>query len=72
MISMAIKGTLNTKTPEAAMELFEEIAMNSYQWHNFRAKSSKLAHVYDIDVVTAMAVQLETLSKKINGLAIAK
>ena len=38
------RGTLNIKTPEAAMELFKEMAMNSYQWHSFRAKPSKPSH----------------------------
>ena len=56
MIEVAIGGTLNMKTLEVAMELSKEIAMNSYQWHSFRAKYSKLAHVYDVDAVTILAV----------------
>ena len=70
MIDAAVRGTLNTKMPEVAMELFKEKAMNSYQWHNSRAKSSKLTRVYDIDAITALAVQVEILSKKIDGLAV--
>ena len=31
MIDAAVGGTLNTKTSEATQELFQEIAMNSYQ-----------------------------------------
>ena len=72
MINAMIGGTLNTKTMEAAMELFEEMTMNSYQWHSSKAKSSKIARVYDVDVVTALVVQVETLSKKIDGLAVTK
>ena len=64
MIDILVRGTLNTKTPKVVMEIFEEMAMNSYQWHNSRAKHSKLAHMYNMDVVTALSVQVETLSKK--------
>ena len=38
MIDIVIRGTLNIETPEATMELFEEIAMNNYQWHSSGAK----------------------------------
>ena len=49
--------------PKLAQELFEEIAMNNYQWHNNRAKPSKLAHMYDVEVVIALTRQVEALSK---------
>ena len=47
MIDVIVGGTLNTKMPKVAMELFEEMAMNSYQWHSSGTKPSKLTHVYD-------------------------
>ena len=72
MIDATTRGTLNIKMPEAAMELFEEMAINNYQWHNSRAKPSKQTHVYDMDVVTTLAMQVETLSKKIDRLSITK
>ena len=72
MINIGTKGTLNTKMPEVAMDLFEEMAMNNYQWHDSRARSNKPGHVYDVDVVTTLVVQAETLSKKIDGLTITK
>ena len=56
MVDIAIKGILNTKTLKATMELFEEMAMNSYQWDNFRVKSSKPTHVYDIGAITTLVV----------------
>ena len=56
MLEASNRGALNTKTLKAAMKLFQEMTMNSYQWHNSRAKSSKPAHVYDIDAVIALAV----------------
>ena len=69
MTDIVTGGTLNTKMPKATMELFEEMTINRYYWHNSRAKSNKLAHVYDIDVVTTLVVQVKTLTKKIDGLA---
>ena len=70
MINAVAGGTLNNKTPEAIQELFEEMAMNDYQWCTSRAKSSKPAHVYDVDTIIALAVQVETLSRKINKLPV--
>ena len=70
MIDAAAGGTLNNKTPEAAQELIEDMAMNNYQWHSNRAKPSKPAGIYEVDAVTALARQVETLSKKIDGLSV--
>ena len=44
------------------------MAMNDYQWRTFRAKPRKLTHVYDIEVITTLAILVEALSKKIDGL----
>ena len=72
MIDVAVKGTLNTKMPKVAYELFEKMAMNSYQWQNFKAKPNKPVHVHYIDAITTLTIQVEALSKKINGLSIIK
>ena len=56
MIDAAAGGTLNNKTPEAAQDLIEEMAMNNYQWHTARSKPSKPAGVYNVDAVTALAM----------------
>ena len=56
MINRVVEGTLNNKMPEATQELSKEIAMNSYQWHNFRAKPSKPVHMYNIDAVTTPSI----------------
>ena len=69
MIDAAAGGTLNSKTPEAAQDLIEEMAMNNYQWHTVRSKPTKPAGVYDVDAVTGLAIQLDALSKKIEGLS---
>ena len=60
MIDTTTRGTLNTKMPKATMDLFEEMAINSYQWHRSRAKSSKPAQVYDVD-----ALQLKQFTWKL-------
>ena len=67
MINAVTGGTLNTKTVIAAQEYFKKMVMNSS-----RIKPSKLAHVYNVDVVTALIVQVETLSKKIDRLSVIK
>ena len=72
MIDATAGGTLNSKTPEVVQELFEEMAMNSYQWNNSQAKPSKPTHVYDVDVVIALVVHVEAFSKNIDGLSIVK
>ena len=46
--------------------------MNSYQWYSSEAKLRKLAHVYNVEVVTTLTVQVEALSKKIDGLLVIK
>ena len=56
MIDAVVGGTLNTKTPKAIIELFEEMVRNSHQWHNFKAKFGKPTHVYDVDAVTTLVV----------------
>ena len=48
MIDVAIGETLNAKTLEGSMELFKEIAMNSYHWYSSKTKLGKIAHVYDM------------------------
>ena len=72
MIDIAIGGKLNAKMPEGSMELFEEMAMNSYQWYSSKAKLGKTTHVYDVDTVTSLVVQVENLNKNIDGFMVTK
>ena len=69
MINVATRGTLNSKTLEVIEELIKEMVMNNYQWYTSRVKPSKLTSVYDVDAITALVVQVEALSKMINGLS---
>src|SRR5262249_26685393 len=70
MIDAAAGGTLNNKTPEAAYELIDEMATNSYQWQVDRAATKKQAGVHNVDAVTALAAQIELLNKKIDGMSV--
>ncbi|XP_027368323.1 uncharacterized protein LOC113874285 [Abrus precatorius] len=70
IIDAAARGTLNSKTPRAAQELFEEMAMNSYQWSSTRSKPIKSAGIYSLGAVTSLAMQVEALGKKIDGLSV--
>ncbi|XP_027351121.1 uncharacterized protein LOC113862214 [Abrus precatorius] len=70
MIDAAAGGTLNSKTPRAAQELFEEMAMNNYQWSSTRSKPAKSDGIYNLDAVTSLAMQVEALGKKIDGLSV--
>ncbi|KAK8935660.1 hypothetical protein KSP39_PZI013348 [Platanthera zijinensis] len=71
MIDAASGGTLNNKTPEAAQQLIEEMAMNSYQWTTVRPKPTKPAGMYEVDAVTALAIQVEKLHQKMDNLSLA-
>ena len=67
-IDAAVGGTINNKTPEAAQELIDEMAMNNYQWQSSRVKSNKFAGVHQVDPVTALVAQVVALNQKIDGL----
>ena len=70
MIDAAAGGSLNNKTPEAAHELIEEMAMNNYQWQSTRSRPVKPVGIHSVDPMTVLAAQLEVLSKKIDGFSI--
>ncbi|XP_027342953.1 uncharacterized protein LOC113855505 [Abrus precatorius] len=44
--------------------------MNSYQWSSTRSKPAKSTGIYSLDVVTSLAMQVEALGKKIDGLSV--
>lgn len=71
MIDAVDRSTSNI-TPEAMQELIEEMAMHCYQLRATRSRPSKPASVNDVDVVTALAVQLEALSKMVDGILAAQ
>ncbi|XP_031260802.1 uncharacterized protein LOC116118985 [Pistacia vera] len=72
MINDVASGTLGKKTPEQAYELLEERASNSYQWPIKRLPVRRTSGVHNINVITALAAQMQALNKKIDGLQMQK
>jgi len=66
VLDAAAGGTLGSKTP-GARHLIEEMAMNSYQWNTRDRK--KMAEIHEVDAVTSLAAQVESLSKKLDVMA---
>ena len=69
MIDAAAGGSLNSKTPEAAYNLIEEMATNSYQWQSDRSQPRKAAGIHSLDSVTSLSAQIEALNKKIDKMS---
>ncbi|KAK8945257.1 hypothetical protein KSP39_PZI007733 [Platanthera zijinensis] len=65
MIDAAAGGTLNNKTPEAAQELFEEMAMNAYQWNAPRSRPNKPTGLFEVEATPNLALQVEMLTKQV-------
>ena len=57
-------GTLNSKTPEESLKLFEDMARNNYQWGNNRSKQ-KVAELYEMDFMTTIVGKMDALSKQV-------
>ncbi|KAK8957227.1 hypothetical protein KSP39_PZI000978 [Platanthera zijinensis] len=68
-IDAAAGGTLNNKTPAAAQELIEGMALNTYQWSTPRSKSPKPAGMYEIDTVSNLSLQVEMLNKRLEEMS---
>ncbi|XP_031275462.1 uncharacterized protein LOC116133938 [Pistacia vera] len=69
IIDAASGGTIMKKTPEAAYELLDEMASNSYQWQSDKAPQRKTAGLYGVDAITTISAQLEALNKKIGNMS---
>ncbi|KAK8926051.1 hypothetical protein KSP39_PZI018317 [Platanthera zijinensis] len=69
MIDAAAGGTLNNKTPEAAQALFEEMAVNAYQWNVPRARP-KQAGIFEVDATAQLALQVERLTKQVAEMSV--
>ena len=67
MIDAAAGGTLMRKTLEKAYELLEEMVLNVYQWQSNWPKK-RIHGIHSIDVISALSVQIEASSRKIDKL----
>ena len=65
MVDAVAGGALMSKTHEAAYELLEELASNSYQWPIERAMPRKAAGVLELDSITSLATQMAKLSQQL-------
>ncbi|XP_024033079.1 uncharacterized protein LOC112095390 [Morus notabilis] len=67
-IDAAAGGTILSKTPGDALNLFEDMAMNSCQWQNERSTVKRAAGIYDVDQMTSLMAQMALLTNQIQGL----
>ena len=70
-IDAAAGGTLNMKTPEESLQLFENMAKNNHQWNNGRQKH-KAAGIDEVDLMTAIAAKVDALATKVEGMAVSQ
>ena len=68
-IDAATGGTLNVKTPEESLALFENMSKNNFQWSNGRLRH-KVARIHEVDLMTTIAAKVDALAKKVDGMKI--
>ncbi|XP_062103914.1 uncharacterized protein LOC133815042 [Humulus lupulus] len=61
-------GTILSKTPTEALILFEDMSMNSCQWHSERSTVRKEVGVFEVDQITSLMAQMSALTNQIKGL----
>ena len=64
LVDASAGGTLNSKTHEGSLKLFEDMARNNYQWGNNRGKQ-KVAGLYEVDLMTTIVAKMDALSKHV-------
>ena len=68
MLDTAAGGTFMKKRPHEAYELLEEMASNNFNWQSERSATRRPAGVHQIDALSSLAAQVETLTRKIDHL----
>ena len=64
-------GTLNVKTHEESLFLFENMAKNNHQWSKGRQKH-RAAGVYEVDLMTSIVAKVDALAIKVQGMTISQ
>ena len=64
-IDAAAGGTIMSKTPEDALDLFEEMANTQSLWSNERTITKK-GRAIEVDNLTMLNAKLDTLTKKMD------
>ncbi|XP_022855695.1 uncharacterized protein LOC111376916 [Olea europaea var. sylvestris] len=65
VVDSAAGGALLSKTLNEAYALLDEIATNSYQWPSESSSAKKVAGLYEVDPITALAAQMSSLTNQI-------
>ena len=60
MIDAAV-GTLNHKTPEESLILFEDMAANNYEYSHARDRERRGKGTLDVDVANTIVAKVEAL-----------
>jgi len=68
MVDAVADGALMRKDRDEAYELLEEMASNDYQWQTERATSEKVVGMHGPNDITAIHVQLASLTKQVRAL----
>ncbi|XP_021979143.1 uncharacterized protein LOC110875253 [Helianthus annuus] len=73
MLNTTAGGNLMTaKTPEECMDMFEDIAMSSYEFPDSRQTTFTQRGVHRVDEVTRMQAQIDALQKHVGDMEIQK
>ncbi|XP_022852858.1 uncharacterized protein LOC111374418 [Olea europaea var. sylvestris] len=70
VVDSAAGSALLSKTPNEAYALLDEIATNSYQWLSERSSAKKVASLYEVDPIIALAAQMSSLTNQIAELTL--
>ena len=68
-IDAAVGGTIMSKTPEDALDLFEEMANTQSFWSNARAILKKVRSI-EVNILTILNAKLDSLSKRIYKMSV--
>ena len=63
-------GSLWSKTPDQALQLIEEMAINSSQWPGERANVRRVAGMHELDRQTTILARLKQISTQISSMGI--
>ncbi|XP_035838090.1 uncharacterized protein LOC118485760 [Helianthus annuus] len=71
MLNTTAGGNLLTaKTPDECMDMFEDIAMSSYEFPESRDSSTTHRGVHKVDEVTRMQAQIDALQKQVGDMKV--
>ncbi|XP_035832796.1 uncharacterized protein LOC118481696 [Helianthus annuus] len=73
MLNTTAGGNLLTaKTPDECMDMFEDIAMSSYEFPESRDSSTTHRGVHKVDEVTRMQAQIDALKQQVSDMKVRK